>query len=199
MAFRRSACGLLVAAWLAGLAVGFRPLLEHQTSPGDPGNAADAWPDGVGVPRSRGGSTLVMAAHPRCPCTRASLRELERLIADADGRLDARVLFYRPSGTTAEWSDTDLRRMAASIPNTRALDDPGGVEIARFGARTSGHAVLYDRSGHLRFRGGITPSRGHEGPNRGRDAILERLGDGPDTPACSPTFGCPIFATERPR
>ena len=56
---------------------------------------------------------------------------------------------------------------------------------------TSGHALLFDRDGHLLFSGGITPARGHEGDNFGASAIAARLAGRP-APAETPVFGCPI-------
>ena len=43
------------------------------------------------------------------------------------------------------------------------------------GATTSGHVLLYDAGGVLRFAGGITDGRGHEGDNAGLDAALALL------------------------
>jgi hypothetical protein len=59
---------------------------------------------------------------------------------------------------------------------------------------TSGQVLLYDASGRLRFRGGIRPSRGHEGDNTGRRALEALLlGDGAAPPLSTAVFGCPLF------
>ncbi|MBL8975876.1 MAG: hypothetical protein JNK56_35060, partial [Myxococcales bacterium] len=56
----------------------------------------EAWPPASTIAHADGLSTLVMLAHPRCPCTRASIGELARLMADAHGLVDAHVLVVRP-------------------------------------------------------------------------------------------------------
>jgi hypothetical protein len=71
--------------------------------------------------------------------------------------------------------------------------DEAGREAARFGATTSGHVLLYDRGGRLRFSGGITASRGHVGDNAGRAALLGLLIHGETERERTPVFGCPLF------
>ncbi len=102
------------------------------------------------------------------------------------------VVFFRPKSASPGWEQTRLWHEAAAIPGVCVGVDPGGVEARRFGAATSGHVFLYDVAGRLRFCGGITPSRGHEGDNPGRDAILARLlgGEAGTEPAL--VFGCPL-------
>src|SRR5207248_10565652 len=116
--------------------------------------------------------TLVMFAHPRCPCTRASIEELNRLLARCQGKLATRVLFFQPSNYPPEWSRGSLWKSAEAIPGVIAQRDLDGLEARRFGAETSGFVVLYSASGHLLFRGGITGSRGHAGDNTGMEAII---------------------------
>jgi hypothetical protein len=45
----------------------------------------------------------------------------------------------------------------------------------------------------LRFRGGITGSRGHEGANTGRDALLACLRGSSEEFHTTPVFGCSLF------
>ncbi|HEX3447903.1 MAG TPA: hypothetical protein VHS97_06590, partial [Isosphaeraceae bacterium] len=74
------------------------------------------------------------------------------------------------------------------------IDDSGGEEAARFGARTSGLVALYAPDGRLHFRGGITGSRGHEGDNAGQQALLGLIQGNPSSLPCeTPVFGCPLF------
>jgi hypothetical protein len=68
--------------------------------------------------------------------------------------------------------------------------DLGGVEAERFQTKTSGQAILYDSAGHLRFNGGITASRGHEGDNVGLDAIADEIMRPGTGAAHAPVFGC---------
>ena len=47
--------------------------------------------------------------------------------------------------------------------------------------------------GILRYRGGITGSRGHEGANPGRDAVIALVRSGQADRDRMPVFGCPLF------
>jgi hypothetical protein len=71
--------------------------------------------------------------------------------------------------------------------------DRNGVEAARFGAETSGFVTLFDVSGHLLFRGGITASRGHAGDNVGADAIVSLVNGAPARHRQTPVFGCGLL------
>ena len=71
----------------------------------------------------------------------------------------------------------------------------GLYRARRYGAATSGYAVLYAPDGRLAFAGGITAGRGHEGDNAGEDAILDAINSGPagGCPTRMPVFGCALF------
>lgn len=182
--------------WLSLAAIGFGCLWHHSTAPGDPGRAPARWPAGAAIELASGGWTLVLLAHPRCPCTRASLGELDRLMAAAGGRLHACVLLYAPTTSAEDWPRTDLWRTAAAIPGVTVRRDPGGRLARLLGAETSGQVVVYDPRGALVFAGGITPGRGHAGDSRGRASILDLLERGRTEDPRAPVYGCPILGEE---
>jgi hypothetical protein len=102
------------------------------------------------------------------------------------------VLFYKPKDSPHDWARSDTWRSALSIPGVAVAEDEDGIEANRFGAETSGSAVLYDATGKLLFSGGITGTRGERGANDGCRAILALLEKAP-APKRTPVFGCPIF------
>lgn len=147
-----------------------------------------------------------MFAHPRCPCTKASLAELESLAAKAKNRFHATVVFYQPTDTQSianasriepfDWTNTALVKLARSIPGVRVTFDRDGALANRFGAETSGHTVVYSSDGRLLFSGGITGSRGHLGDNAGFQTVLNILSGMPARFAhndTTPVFGCDLF------
>jgi hypothetical protein len=73
------------------------------------------------------------------------------------------------------------------------IRDQGGVEARRFDVEGSGHVLLYAPSGKLLFSGGITPSRGHEGDNAGRSAIVSLILRGHAPVDHTPVFGCSLL------
>jgi hypothetical protein len=182
---------VLSAAWLLALGYGMRVLFKYETTPGASGPAAMRWPATSILPRDFDKPTLVMFAHPHCPCTRASIGELAQIMAHVAGKVNAFVLFVKPTGAGPNWDETDLRASAAAIPGIVVLTDEDGKEAARFGAETSGHTVVFDH-GALLFSGGITASRGHAGNNVGENAVLAALGQQSISHARTPIFGCSL-------
>jgi len=75
----------------------------------------------------------------------------------------------------------------------RRIDDRGAAIAGRFGALTSGHAVLYDEAGRLRFSGGLTRGRGETGDSRPLDYLRAwAAGARPAGVATYSVFGCAL-------
>jgi len=177
--------------WLSSIGVGMGLLWDYALTPGMPARPPEKWPAESRLPRAPGRPTLVMAAHPRCPCTRASLGELSWIVTRSQGQLSAFVLFLKPSGAPEGWEKTDLWQSVAEMHKVSVWQDVDGSEAARFHAQTSGQTVLYDKDGKLLFRGGITMARGHAGASVGRNAILELLAER-SVATETPVYGCPL-------
>ena len=175
------------------IGAGLGLLWAYENTPGPAAPPPSHWPPDSSLQLDTDRATLIMVAHPHCPCTRASIGELARLMTQARGRLTAYALFVKPEGFHDDWEKTDLWQSAASIPGVSAVVDDGGGEARRFHAVTSGRTVLYDAGGRLLFSGGITGSRGHSGDNAGRSAIVSLLSTGEAERAETFVFGCPLF------
>jgi hypothetical protein len=117
----------------------------------------------------------------------------------AHGNIDAWVLFLRPEGAAPGWENTGSWETAAAIPGVRVRADEDGAAAKLFGAETSGHVLLYDAAGTLCFSGGITASRGHQGPSAGSEAILEAMAGHRPSRERAQTFGCPLLTPENPQ
>jgi hypothetical protein len=179
--------------WLGMILSGFGVIWRHENSPGLPATPPTNWPLESGIERKPGLPTLIVIAHPKCPCTRASIGELALLMAHSQNRVRTYVLFYKPSKLGSDWPRTDVWESASAIPGVMVKEDNDGVEARRFGVETSGQSLLYHASGRLLFSGGITGSRGHAGGNTGRNAIASLLeGNVPDNAQTS-VFGCSLF------
>jgi len=178
--------------WVLALALGFTLLWKYKMRPGEADGAPATWPIESRIARRPDRATLVLFAHPECPCTRASLAELARLLARFEDRLTADVVFLRPSDVGAAWDGSDLWRTASAMPGVTAVRDDDGVEAVRFRATTSGAAVLYDARGRLLFRGGLTSARGHEGDSAGLQRISSLLRTGQADRSDAPVYGCSL-------
>jgi hypothetical protein len=97
-----------------------------------------------------------------------------------------------------KWIDTPLSQRLKEF-GVIVLNDPAGVWCKRFGIRTSGHILVYDENQKLVFHGGITSSRGHEGPCNAT-LELERIVNKHEVSTCAwPVFGCSILVVARPK
>jgi len=185
-----------MGVWIAVLAAGFGMLAAYAQRPGaieEPPAAQEA-----GVRIADAGHTLVMAVHPRCPCTRATVYELERLLKRSRGAIHCVVLVYEPSGESDAWGGDDPFGLSWRVPGCELVPDPGGRRAALLGCRTSGSVVLYDAGGSPVFWGGITTGRGHTGDNLGSDSILSIVrGEAPPRRETA-VYGCDLRNPERP-
>jgi len=168
-------------------------LVREEFTPVEALPPVTAFPQGSAIHLVSDKPTLLFFAHPLCPCTRASLHELDGLLADTGNKISVIMVFTIPDGIPPDWEQGDLWKAAANIPGLRILRDPGGQEARRFDVKGSGHTLLYSPTGKLLFSGGITPSRGHEGDNPGRSAIVSLVLTGHALVDHTPVFGCSLL------
>ncbi len=186
---RLAALGLV---WLAALAAGAGWMAWYTRLPGLADGAPAKWPREASVARDRSRFTMLLFVHPQCPCSRATLAELERFVSRAGGSCAVHVLFVQPAGAPADWDRGALWDQARTISGVAVEVDKDGAEAARFAARTSGWTLLYGPQGDLLFQGGITPARGHEGESAGQDALKSLVAHRTSLQARSPVFGCAL-------
>jgi hypothetical protein len=170
--------------WVLVAVAGIGMLQHHAARPGDDGAPAGCWPSVTRLTLAPNRPTLILFVDANCPCSQASLTELKRVSARAAAPVATIVVI---SGGTSRAAED-----AAAGPGVRVVVDDRGLETARFGVATSGHALLFDTSGRLLFSGGITHARGHEGDSLGSAAILARIAGTESSRCDTPVFGCPI-------
>ena len=164
----------------------------YSNTDGPAAHTPEGWISSSTLELSADRPTLLFFLHPKCPCSRASVAELSRLVMRAGEAMALTAVIYHPENSSPEW-EGDLGRRMREISGAEIHVDRGGVEAERFGVTTSGHALLFDREGTRLYSGGITAGRGHEGENRGRRAIEEWLHQSsPASATGAPTFGCTI-------
>jgi hypothetical protein len=181
----------LFVIWSLAIAAGVVWLTDYATRPGHPAHAPSKIPSSILKNRKQNLPMLLVVAHPYCPCSRATIRELNHLVSSTAGLADVKVLFFQPSDRPREWVESDLWREASVISGvtvSAATED----EFKALGAATSGQVFLYDAAGNLVFSGGITNARGHEGSSNGRAAIEQYLRGGSLFASQTPVFGCAL-------
>jgi len=184
---------MIGALWLVVIVAGFSVLAHEEFTPVKATLSVADFPVGSAIPLASDKPTLILFLHPHCPCSRASLHELDELLAETQGRVSVTFAFVVPRGVPSDWEQGDLWNAATRMPGAHVFRDFGGVEARRFHIIGSGHTLLYDPSGKLVFSGGITPSRGHEGDNSGRAAIVSLVLTGHSLVSRTPVFGCALL------
>jgi hypothetical protein len=179
--------------WLLAAGTGLAWVLNYQSASGRTGTAPEHWPAAAQIIPDSHRDTLIMFAHPLCPCTRASMEELNRLLARHRGQMAVQVMFIQPEAFTTNQVQSGLWRSAAAMPGVAVHTDLNGVQARLFGAETSGDVLLYDAQGRLLFRGGITGGRGHAGDNAGEDAIDALLAGQTTQTGQTPVYGCSLL------
>jgi hypothetical protein len=179
--------------WLTVVGGGFLVLLRYQSAGGTVGSTPSQWPSAAHISLDHNRPTMILFAHPKCPCTRASMEELNRILAQCSGKVTAHVLFFRPADLPDSWARAGLWPSAAAIPGVVVQEDRDGAQACLFGAETSGYLVLYDPHGQLLFKGGITGSRGHAGDNAGENAVVSLLTGQTAALTQTPVYGCSLL------
>jgi hypothetical protein len=172
---------------------GFYVLLRFDGTPAQQHYAPSRWPASAGIAFPSGKPALLVFLHPMCPCSRATLDELNGVLARVPKAAlpEIHLLFVR-SIRNPDWNGGDLWERARGIPNAFRHSDEGGRIAVRFGARTSGATLLYGVNKNLLFQGGITASRGHEGDNVGAERLQAALETGRRAANLTQLFGCAL-------
>lgn len=183
---------LPTAIWVVALVAGMTFLADYESTAGSRGTAAARWPAASTVPRVKGRPTIVVFVHPKCICSRATAAELAEVMRDERHGATVDVVVIEPNGVAAGWANEGTWDGFKTLPRASMVIDRGGVEAARFGAKTSGYVLAYDANGSLVFSGGITGARGHVGDNAGRQLLLAQLARATGVARAHAVFGCKL-------
>ena len=194
---RRTPGKSLFLFWTLLLAAGAGALSRYEFKGSAVMGLTDHWPDNPVIQLDSEHPTLVMFLHPRCPCSAASIAQLDRVVRRYPGRFRTWVLIVRPEGVPKAWEEGTNAEAARRLPDSTMLLDPAGSLARQFGALYSGTVQAFDHQGNRLFAGGITASRGHEGESLG-SLSLQDIGAGRVPGAASmPVFGCPLMGVKQ--
>lgn len=194
----RRAFYIVTTLWLCAVLACFGAVERHASTSGVAAPLEVTWPLDTALEPAIGKPTALIFAHPKCPCTQASIQEFQRIEARHPGAFETVVVFTLPESNDEEWGATRLIEQARNLRSARIVMDTGGREASRFKAIVSGQVFLFAKEGHLLYSGGVTPARGHEGDNAGQAAFEHALTH-PGGPAVSfPVFGCGLVTSAEP-
>jgi hypothetical protein len=180
-------------AWLLLAVTGTVVMTGYSNTAGPASDTVPPLAEHLSARMTAGRHTLFMFVQPKCPCSRASISELARLMNACHEHLDAQAYFFQPADQPNNWSHTGLWESTARIPGVTVTQDLDGSHARSLHIGTSGEVLLYDPQGDLVFHGGITSSRGHEGDNIGRIAIEQIVLQQRSDHSATPVFGCSIL------
>src|SRR5712692_3003643 len=140
-----------ILLWFLAAGAGLSFLASYENAPGVAAAAPSRWPTDSLIKPAPDRATLVMLTHPQCPCTRASIEELDKLMAHCQGRVDAYVLLLKPDGSSDEWVNTDMLKNGQRTPVVRVRVDEEGDDAHYFQAAILGQVILYGADGRLLF------------------------------------------------
>ncbi len=102
------------------------------------------------------------------------------------------MLCYVPEGSEASWSSGFALGIQDRYADARVRADVSGGTAAALGMQTAGHVMLFGEDRSLLFSGGITPARGHEGDNFGRQSLKAILTGREPAKTRTPVYGCSL-------
>lgn len=186
---------VLGIAWAGVIAFGMLKLSAYANTPGAGARfVGTTWPTKTFIPRKAGAPTLLVFLHPDCPCSQATVGELEKLLPEMEGKVQTVVAFT--SEGKLDYGNSAWRKWQPPGQTSLFWDDYGRA-ADQFGARTSGQTFLFAADGELLYAGGLTPARGHAGESAGHEAIRRLLAGQPSKLAQGKVFGCALFSANR--
>lgn len=192
--FRRQV--LALAVWLISLVIGLKILWDYHTTASAQQKKTPRIHSTSLLQLASQQPTLIMFAHPQCPCTKASILELQGIEQKLRGLVQIKIFFIQPASKDRSWVESSSWALAKMIPSAEVSVDRLGAMAKLFNAEISGEIALYSREGAPIFEGGITPSRGHVGDNHGTQSIIEAVRTGIASIKRTQVYGCGLFSHE---
>jgi hypothetical protein len=179
--------------WTLFILGGLTVMLREEFTPVAASDWLAGFPAATSLPLAPDRPTLVVFAHPHCPCTRATLHGISQVLASVKDRLSVVIVFTVPPGVANDWENGELLQTAEKLSGVQVIIDRGGKEAGQFRVVGSGTALLYAPTGRLLFSGGVTSSRGHDGDSVGGDAITSLVLHGTTPVSHTPVYGCALL------
>lgn len=182
---------LVASGWALLLFLGLFQMASYSTRNDHISQPPKLWPLATEI-KAVPTPSLIVFLHPHCPCSVATVRELERMMPKLINRVRVVAVFIQPETESEEWVQTSLYFKAKRITGVRVITDYNYKEADAFDAQVSGQAFFYNQNGVLVLAGGLTPARGHEGESVGQSVILNFLDGRTSEVSRAQAFGCAL-------
>jgi hypothetical protein len=189
----KAAVPALIVGWAGLLAAGFGILMRYESAAAPAGSTGEI----NATFNGRKGLSIVVGLHPHCPCSKATVAELNKILGRAPNRAEFVVYAFKPKDEPDNWIESSTIETLKKLGGRIEVDEDG-AKARELGLKTSGQVQLFSASGELLYNGGITAGRGHQGDNAGAKTMVDLLQKGGSDRKSAPVFGCPIFETSSP-
>src|SRR5207245_1184321 len=107
--------------WLGTCIVGSYFAMAYDFKPGSVGPQRGSWPSESHIAWNPGKTTVVAFLHPRCGCTRATVKQLIRTLkANPQAELVAVVFVHPDSNQADDWQEGEyVRTIRSEVPGAR--------------------------------------------------------------------------------
>ncbi len=195
---------IALAVWFGTLGVMFWNITQYEFRTDATHDHATplVWPEESPIAVVPNRATLLVFLHSKCPCSAATVTELEQLFDDLrmcamDPLPLVQIVAVVPQHADRSWLESAVIRRALHLPSAQLVIDEEGREARRFGAEISGTVVYFDHRHHLQYCGGVTGARGHVGNNTGRSSLFQIIARRRSAlPDMRPALGCQLIQTD---
>lgn len=183
-------CAQIFIIALALLSVGFATLRNH--------GARDLFSPPPPPPKAafvdRHHLSVVVALHPGCACSSATIGELARIYHRVPEEIQITALILKHGTDDVSWTRPNDLATLANV-KARILIDTNGLLARRLGMAVSGQLHIYSPNGKLLYNGGITRGSGEIGDNLGEQSVMEIIHGSLARSESYPAYGCSLFDT----
>ncbi len=191
------------AIWIAAVSLGYGCLLNYSSKPAVTTSGPSHFPQSESqtLELNKNGQTLIAFFHPQCPCSRATVAELSRVLTRQNifktrTNLKVYAVISKPAGTDASFVRSSLVSALEAMKGVQVVIDDNDEQSRQFGAQASGQILLFNQQGEKLFSGGITAERGHEGESSGGDALSSHINGQQTALKTAPVFGCSMESSQ---
>src|SRR4051812_5871669 len=113
---RATALPVAVALWATAAALLFAVYVNHDLRPGAAARALGDWPEGSALAHSTEHDTLIMFLHPFCPCSKASVAQLNAVIRQLEHPPSVTFVMVRARGLDDASQSSPLLPLIEQLP-----------------------------------------------------------------------------------
>lgn len=188
----------IMLLWVTAVTILFALLIWHDKSGVRLTTAADDFqslPDSNPIDSSQLQSPkwhIELFVHPQCPCTRATLKLVDRLHRELLVPPELTIYVASYDQIKSDWSSSPNLRLAQQLDQAVVMEDKEANRAKSLGVKASGTLVVTDGEGNRLFAGGITAGRSCEQLNPSYFSVRNLLNNPATGLSNTVVYGCDL-------